>query len=240
MGQPNPPGDIPLIEGLGSEWNDIVSAIPEEQRAELAPKLKERVSSYTELENWRDLHKSGITPDQAGSALNLYNIIENNPKQVYDLIGKSLGITAKEAEQVVEELEEGDPEDPRIATLQNQVETLVAIQLAERQQKTEAETKAEADKWLDGELASLKKKYGDSVDEEQVIMRMVQKGLTAEQAHNEHISYVDSIRARRPAPTLLGGGGSVPQKAIDPTKLSNKETKSLVAQYLEHAKQQGK
>ncbi len=75
MGQPNPPGDLPLIEGLSAEWNEFVSAFPEEQRNVLGPKLKERISNYESsiesYKQWDDLQKSGITADQAGIALNI-------------------------------------------------------------------------------------------------------------------------------------------------------------------------
>ena len=242
MGQPTPPGDVPLIEGLDSSWNEFVSAIPEDKRSEIGPKLKERVSAFEPLKGYEDFHKSGVTPDKVGQALNLYSIIENNPKQVYDLIGESLGITAAQAKDVVEELEDADEDDPRfaeIASLKQQVETLVAIQLAQRDQQTAAQQAAEADKAVENELTSLKKKYGsENVDEEQIIMRMIQKNQSAEDAYKEHQAYVEQIRARRPAPTIMGGGGSVPNRAIDPTKLDNKATKNLVAQMLESAKTQ--
>ena len=132
-----------------------------------------------------------------------------------------------------------DPRFAEIASLKQQVETLVAIQLAQRDQQTAAQQAAEADKAVENELTSLKKKYGsENVDEEQIIMRMIQKNQSAEDAYKEHQAYVEQIRARRPAPTIMGGGGSVPNRAIDPTKLDNKATKNLVAQMLESAKTQ--
>lgn len=236
MGQPTPPGDnVPLYEGLGPEWNDIVGALPEDKRSELAPRLKERLDAYEPLKQWEDFHKKGITPEQADTALNLYKIIDSNPREVYETIGKHLGLTAAEAEQVVEELEDADQNDPRIAKLQQQVETLAQIALTQNQQTQQQRLAEEQDALLEAEITAIKKKYGDDVPEDQLVMRMLHKNMTAEQAYQEYSQFVSEIRSRRPSPMILGGGGNVPPRRIDPIKLDNKDTKSLVAQMLDHA-----
>jgi DNA-binding protein H-NS len=238
MGQPNPPGDIPLIEGLGSEWNEFVSAFPEDKRNELGSKFKERVSEYESLKGWEDFQKSGITPEHAGTALNLYSIIENNPQQVYETIGKALGITPEQAEDIVEEVESGDPDDPRIATMQQQIDTLTQIALAERQMTTQEKQAKEADMAVENDIQNLKKKYGDSFPEDEIIMRMLYKDMDAEAAYKEYSDHAEGIRARRPAPYVMGSGGHVPDRSIDVKSLDNKGTKNLVAQMLEHANQE--
>jgi hypothetical protein len=235
MGQPNPPGDnVPLFEGLGSEWNDIVSAFPEDRRSELAPLLKERISAYEPLKQWEYLQKSGITPEHASTALNIYSVIENNPRDVYEAIGKSLGITTAEAKEVVEEIQDGDSEDPRMAHLQQQVETMAQVLLAQRNQTMEEKRIAEQEMELDNELKSLSQKYGD-VPEKHILMRMQHMDMSAEEAYKDYMSDAEQIRARRPAPFVMGAGGSIPSKQIDVRKLDNKSTKSLVAQMLDHA-----
>lgn len=239
MGQPLPPGDnVPLYEGLDASWNEFVSAIPEDKRAEFAPKLKERIDQYEPLKQWEDLQKSGITPQHASTALDIFTVLENNPKEVYETIGKHLGISPQEAKEAVKELEkapEGGPEDPRLKTLQQQVDTLTQIALAQRQMSSEEQQAAEADAAVANELDGLKKKYGDTYDEEQIIMRMVHKNLTAEQAYQEYASMVSTIQQRRPAPMLLGSGGVAPNRAIDVKKLDSAGTKNLVKQMLDHA-----
>lgn len=232
-----PPGDIPLIEGLGAEWNEIVSAIPEDQRAVFAPKLKERISSYEPLKQWEDLHKSGITPSQAGTALDILAGIENNPREIYDTLGKHLGITPAEAKQVVKELEETDDNDPRYKTLKQQVDTLTEITLKNRQMSIEQQQLAEQEAALETELSTLKTKYGNDIPEDEILMRMLHKQQTAEEAYQEYTGRVAEIQKRRPAPLVMSGtGGAIPSRAIDPTKLDSKETKNLVAQMLDHAR----
>ena len=240
MGQPTPPGDMPLFEGLGTEWNDVVSAIPEDRRAELAPRIKERLSAYEPLKQWEDFQRSGITPAFAGQALDVFKYIEDNPREVYKAIGDHLGLTPAEAKEAVKELEKENKEtgeDPRFATLQQQVETLAQIALAQRQQSTQEQEIAKQDAAMQKEMDSLKNKYGDDVDEEEILMRMLHKNMTAQQAYEEYSGKVTELRKRHPAPMLLGAGGTVPKKGIDVTKLNPAETKNLVAEMLAHENQ---
>jgi hypothetical protein len=244
MGQPNPPGDnVPLYEGLGADWNDIVGAFPEEKRAELAPLLKERISGYqSQLEAykpWDDFQKSGITPEHVNTALQIQSVIENNPQQVYEAIGNSLGISAKQAEKVVDKLENTNPtqDNPELATLRQQVETMAQLMIAQRDGSVRENAVAQEEAALEAAFQGLKKKYGDvdEVAEEQILMRMNQKDMSIEEAYNDYSNFVSSIRKTRPAPMVMGSGGSIPSRAIDPTKLDSKGTKSLVAQMLDHA-----
>lgn len=239
MGQPLPPGDLPLIEGLDSSWNEFVSYIPEDKRGEFAPKFKERISSYetqlNEYKPWQEFQKAGVTPEQADAAMNLFSIIENNPKQVYDAIGNHLGLTAAEAKEVVKQVQDGDPRDSQIAALQEKFETLAQIAVAQKQQTTQEKEAQEYDAWVDGEINTIKKKYGADIPEEQIIMRMAHMEMTAEEAYQDYAQMVTNIRSKRPSPMVMGPGGPVPPKSVDVKALNSKETKSLVAQMLEHS-----
>lgn len=236
MGQPIPPGEnTPLYEGLDASWNDVVSALPEDRRSELAPRIKERIDAYKPLEAWKDLQTSGITPEFASTAVSLYSVIENNPRQVYDTLATHLGITPAQAKEAVETMQEvTDEDDPRIATLQQQVDTLAQIALAQRQQTAAEQMAAEQEAALSKELEDLTKKYGE-IDEDEILMRMLHKNVTAEQAYQEYANKVSELRKRTPAPRLIGQGGVVPRNAIDPTKLDSAGTKDLVAQMMQRA-----
>lgn len=237
MGQPNPPGDIPLVEGLGTEWNDIISAIPEDRRAEFGPKIKERLSGYEPLRQWEDLQKSGITPDHVGTALNIYHVIENNPREVYETIGKHLGITPQQAKEVVKEVQEevdSGNTSPELVALQNQVNILAQIALAQRETEQSASVAAQQDKLLEDEMTALKNRHGE-FPEDEIIMRMLHKELSAEEAYNDYMSHVTEIQKRRPAPFVMGSGGAIPRQPLDVTKLTGPETKNVVAQMLGQA-----
>lgn len=240
MGQPNPPGDLPLVEGLGVEWNDIVSALPEDRRAELGPKLKERISSYEPLKQWEEFNKSGVTPDQADIALRVYSAIETDPKSVYEALANHLNITPAQAKEVVKEVEKQgteNPEDPRLATLQDQINTMSQILLGQRQMSAQEQLAKEQDAAIEKELSDVKAKYGE-FPEQEIVMRMVHKDMTAEQAFQEYTSMVSELRKRPPAPYIMGQGTAIPKSAIDPVKLSTEDTKSLVTQMMQQAQAQ--
>lgn len=248
MGQPTPPGDMPLIEGLPVEWNDIVSGFPEDKRAEFGPKIKERLSSYESTqqayEPWRNLQDSGLTPELASTAATLYRLIESDPRQVYETIGKHLGISPQQAQEVVQDVkEDAEDEDPRFAklsTLEKQVQVMSQILLGQRDMEAQEKAKAEADAALDKELKTLKAKYSD-VDEEQVVMYMLQHNTNAEEAYKAYTERDDRIRSRRPAPFVLGSGGHIPtNKPIDPKTLSPADTKSLVAQMMQQGQNEAR
>jgi hypothetical protein len=239
MGQPNPPGDnVPLYEGLSAEWNDIVSAIPEDKRAEIAPLLKSRVDSFEPLKQWEDFTKSGITRDHAETAMNIYSMIENDPRRIYDAIGDHLGLTKAEKKELADEVKkvEETGSDSEIQALKEQIDVLSQIALAQRQQTTQEKQAAEEDARLNSEIEGIKSKYGNDVPEDEILMRMLHKGMTAEQAYVEYNERANSIRSRRPAPVILGTGGAIPNsRAIDVKKLDNAGTKNLVAQMIQQA-----
>lgn len=238
MGQPTPPGDSPLYEGLDSSWNDVINAVPEDRRSEFAPLLKSKIdaygSQYEPLKQYEEFHKSGIGSEQLSTALNIFSLVENDPRKVYDAIGNHLGLTQQEQDDLQEAIEDGDTDDPRIQRLQQQVETMAQIMLSQNQSEVAQKQAAEADAMIEKELSGLKKKYGD-VDEEEVIMRMLHRNMSAEDAYKDYTGKFDQIRARRPAPMLLGSTGSVPSRAIDPRKLDTSQTKNLVVQMLQNA-----
>jgi hypothetical protein len=235
MGQPIPPGDnVPLYEGLDSSWNDFVSAIPEEKRSAFAEQVQGIHKQYEPLKQWEDLAKSGITPDHASTALNVYSVLENRPQEVYDTLAKYLNITPQQAEKVVEAVEENDGTDPIIQQLQHKIDTIGQVMLAERNQSVAQKQQAEMDAAIDREMNALKKKYSD-VNEEEVVMRALQKGLTLEQAYQDYTSFVTEVRRRPSTPMIMGGGGSIPQPGIDVKKLDSAGAKSLVAQMFTHS-----
>ncbi len=249
MTYPTPPGDnVPLYEGLDPSWNDIVSAFPEDQRAELAPKLQQRISSieekYKPLQAWEDFSKSGITPEHATTALNIYSMVENEPRKIYEELGKYLGVTPQQVQQAVEQQQnneiEDDGVDPRLSTMEQQLQTLMQIKAAEFQQQQEAQRRAEAEASIEKEWSALKKKHPEITDrdEGEIFMRATQLDLNLEQAYEHYRNWISEIRQSRPAPMIMGSGGSVPTPGIDVKKLDSAQTKNIVAQMLAAANNQ--
>ncbi len=244
MPDPVPPGDnVPLIEGLDPSWNDIVQYVPEDKRAEFTPKFQQQISKFDDFKQWEDFQKSGITAEQATTALNMFNIIENNPQQAYEIIGKHLGITPAQAQQVVDDLEDDDTDgsqelddifnDPRFKTLAQKNEAMAQILLQRHQDEQKAQAIQKAEDELDQQIKSVLDKNGNDIPEEEILMRMAHYGMNAQEAYDHAANRASEYRRRPPAPKLLGQGGSVPANRIDPTKLGNKDVKNLVAQMMQ-------
>ncbi len=228
------PNDMPLFEGLDPSWNDVLSVLPEDKRSEYGQKIAERTKLPDEYSRWENFNKSGITPEQAEYAIGINKLIEDRPMEVYKAIAEHLNIPVAEAKQVVDEIDEGDEDDnPELSALKQQVDVMQKILLTKHNQETQAQQQAAQDAELEKELSGLRKKFGDDVNEDQVLMRMYTKGITAEEAHQQYMSEVAEIMKRRPSPMVLSGGGVVPNKPLDPTKLNPQDTKKLVAQMMQ-------
>lgn len=239
MTMPTPPGDIPLYDGLSPEWNDVLGAIPEDLRGTVGPVLKSKVSSYEEKLNsyksWDDVIKSG-DPEQVKTALGVYQTIENRPQEVYELLGRHLGISTAEAKKVADAVENDESGDPRIEEMQRRMDAMTQILVGKHQEELRSAQLKEQEDALTKELSDLKTKYGD-YDEEQILLRMSHKGISAEEAYKEYEAMVDSIRRTRPAPMVLGSSGGIPRQGVDPRKLDSKDTKNLVTQLLQQSLQ---
>jgi hypothetical protein len=235
---------IPLVEGGNPAWNDFLQYVPEDKRQEVVPTLKqwdEHVNKMrADYEPWKNL---GTTPDQAEQAIKVKNLIESQPQAVYERLGEYLGVSTKEAKKIVEEEAKKETETaptgtPDLEKLQNTVNYMAQILLAQKQEQESTEAEKAEDAKLDAALKELKKKYGD-FDEEEVVMRAVHRGLSVEKALEEWKAKEAEILKRRPAPWLLGGGGEIPSPTTDPRKLDRKATKDLIAQTIHLANMEG-
>jgi hypothetical protein len=256
MGQPNgapvPPGNTPLVDGLDSSWNEIVGAFPEDKRAELAPKIRDRIKDYEPLRAYEDFAKSNISSDHINAALSVYSFIENNPHEVYQMLGDSLGISRQQAQQLTQQAqqstdgEEGGTgsqeiqDDPRLTKLQEQYELLARTMVAQYQQQQQMTAEQEEDAQLEQELTDLKKKYGGNINEREIIRRMMTDDVSAEEAYTDYMNLVTEIQKRRPAPFVMGSGSMVPREQVDVRKLDRDQTKNFVAQMIQQQLAEGR
>lgn len=239
MGQPTPPGDIPLYDGLGTEWNDVLSAVPEEARSTVGSAIKGRISDYdtrlNSYKNWDDVIKSG-DPEHVKTALGVYNTIENKPQEVYELLGRHLGISTAEAKKVADAVESDESGDPRIEEMQRRIDTMTQILVGKHQEELRSVQLKEQEDALAKELSDLKTKHGE-IDEEHILMLMSHNNVSAEDAYKQYEALVTKIRGNRPAPMVLGSSGGIPRQGVNPRTLDSKDTKNLVATLLQQSLQ---
>src|SRR5690606_9411873 len=168
---------------------------------------------------WEDLSKQGIDPNAAITGVQLLNLIDTQPQVVYETLKNYLEknnlLPAGEPMPTDSIQEEGDNQnldelDPKLQKLEQQVQVLAQIALAQKEEKE----RQQQDQAVEKELTSLRKKVGD-FPEEEILMRMSHYGLSAEEAYKKYMGHVEEIRIRRPAPTLLGAGSTIPSKNIN-------------------------
>lgn len=232
--------------GINPAWNDMLGIIPEDLHSQVTPHLRNWDTNFntkvqqvqSEYAPFAEFKEAGVSPEQIRMSMGLAKALEDNPKQVYDLLAQQFNFGAGPGQ--------GDPDvvDDELADLpdavkqklemfdavQKQLDTLT--QWAVTQQNSSAE--AQEDQALENLMANLKTEHGE-FDEHYVLSKM-QAGMDPKDAVADYNSFVERITtdAQRPkAPKILGSGSIIPgEQGVDPRKLNPQATKDLVTQML--------
>jgi hypothetical protein len=262
MGTPiEPTGEVQGGEPTGSEtpghnpaWDEVLSVLPEQFHSVVTPhfqkwdqsaqqRIESANSQLSQFEAYKPFAEHGISTDELERGLRLYYEINNNPENVYKALQNAYNFGQPETPnpQGNEGEEEENPLNlppeimEKINNHDGMLQAVAQIVLNDAQAKEAAAADAELDK----ELKGLQEKFGD-YDEDYVMTKMM-SGMSGEEAVQSYQSLVQRVTPQPFAPTLLGsngGGTGLPSNAIDPTKLSGKETRNLVAEMLAAAQKQ--
>jgi len=243
--------------GGNPAWQPFLDALPTSLHSQVTPLLEQwdkgvqqRFEAiHEEYAPYKQFKEQSVDPETIGYALNLVNALNENPEQVWKSMGEYYNLTPAQQQQVdnAAQQQQGSSDnswmddeeyvDPRIARLEEGVQTMAKMLMEEQQAKAQA---AE-DERLANELSGLKEKYGE-YDENYVLGRML-NGDSAEDAIKGYKEVTERILAennRPPAPKVLGGGGGgVANTSVNPAKLSEPERRQLAMQMLQRAKQEG-
>lgn len=245
----DPVDDAGNSPGQNPAWNDVLSVIPEQFHSVITPhfqkwdqsaqsQIEKANQSVSQFEPYKAFIEHGIEPSELENGLRLMYEVNNNPQAVWNALGKaySLANEAENADDNEDESEETPQLDfqnhPKLAELQQGIELVSQIILTEQTEKANAKADAE----LEAELAELKKTHGEY--DENYVMGLMLNGASAEDAVQSFIDLRNNLLQNNPrpfAPHVMGssgGGSGVPSQAIDPTKMSGKDTRNLVAQML--------
>lgn len=232
-------------DGANPAWNDLLKDVPQELHEKVTPHLKQWDSKFQEqvqkvqqqYDPWKPIMEaSGQNPEAAQFALQLVQALNTNPKEVWDNLGEYYKFTGQTPQgQGGQGQNEPNPQDDplsplnqQIAAQQQQLSTMADIMLAQRT----ADEARRADEWLDGELTRVKASYGDIPDK--FLIAGMQGGQTMDDAAQEYNAMIEKAAATyRPRPLIMGSGGGAPGSQVDPSKLSEKDTKNLVVQMLQ-------
>lgn len=243
--------------GQNPAWNDVLSILPEQFHTVVTPhfqkwdqaantRITDLNSQLGQYEQYKAFAEHGIDAEAIQQSLRLAQAIEQDPQGVYNALAEAYKFnqqteTAGEEETYTEEASQY--KDPRVDALEQGVQMMAQLEL-ERQQTMQAQ---EAETTLDRELAAAKQKYGDFNDQHVLpyISFGLDQGQTVEQAIDTFMAMKNQLLQNNPrpfAPSIMGGSSSgqgvgLPSQTVDVTKLSDKDTKTLVAEMLARAAQ---
>lgn len=252
-GQPQQQGAPPQQQqqgGLSQEFGSpFLNEVDEAHRPIVEPYLKKWDSNITQ--KFQELHAKYQPYEQLGDvdqlsqAVYIAQLLENDPKQVFDFLAQELGVQAGQAQGPGQQ-QQNEPEVPEefeglppafVQQWQQQQQALEAIAQMLLDNQKSAQEKAQ-DAELDQLMTSLQEKYKDQggFDEEYVLSKMM-NGVDPDKAVKSYFDMVQNVLnqrgARQPGFPVLGGGGVTPQtNSKNVTDLSRNETKDLVAQIL--------
>lgn len=235
--------------GLNPAWTEALSAIPEQFHQTLTPHFQQwdqsaqdRIESVnqqlSQFDGFKPFLETGISPQDLEQAAQLAYMVQTDPQAVYNALAEAHGFGSgeTEGEEVEGEGEEGQAQnfqDPRFDQLQQGLD-LVAQTILQQEQTKISQA---ADSKLDAEINELKTKY--PTFDENYFLSLMANGATADEAAQAYEKLTQNILQQNPrpfAPTVMGnsgGGTGLPSQAIDPTKLSDKDRRALVAQMVQ-------
>lgn len=233
--------------GQNPAWNPFLEAVPQEYHEKVTPLLQEWDKGvnerfqkvHSEYEPYKPYKEAGVTPDTINIALSVLNTLQENPEYLW----KSLGEYHKFGQEPQDTAGlpgqgQGEPEgqevfhDPRYDELSQNYQKLAEFVLGQH----EAQEAAQADAELDVELKNLRKQYGD-YDEDYVVSKMLNQGMSGEEAVKSFKEMEQRLASRGPKPfTFLGGNsGGVPGSNTDIRKASAQDARNYAIQMLQAA-----
>jgi hypothetical protein len=230
----------PLLEKLPTEFHNIIAPTLREWDSGVQKRFQDVQSQYAPYKNYVE---QKVDPDQINTALQVAQLLRDNPRFVYDKMVEQYG----EEWGVYDQGDEDDGADgfdadmpdigahPAIQQIQAQQQAIAEFQQAqiEQQEKTKIDAEIERD------FAAVSEKYGElsQQDVEMVVSLALSKNVPVTQAADQVFTYAPRQQTApgHNLPNIVPPGGGVPSQAINPATLDDKATRSLVQSMLKNA-----
>lgn len=233
--------EVQRTEGTGDDesekfnpaWNPLLEKIPTPFHKEVAPYLKEWDSNYNKVQSqvtpFKPFIEQGVTPESIQQSLRLAQMIQANPRAIYDELGNRFGFATSGQGQ---EVDEDDDEDEDTDGIDNPLDNPALAPILQRQQQMEeylaeqvrVQQERELDQQIQNEWQSLEKKHGSPIPQD-IKAEMVRRSLwiadqkgenyepRIEDGYNDYNAWVNRVRAQKAnnsAPEVFNGTGGVP------------------------------
>lgn len=230
----------------GSEYSlasPFLEKVPAEHRTILEPYVKQWDAGVSR--RFQELHgkfkpyeELGADPEVLSQAYQIYQMLDTNPKQLYDLLAEDFAGEAEPTSPAESQTEPGDapgiPQEweQKFTKQQEILEALVEHVMSERTTQQESQEDQEFEEYL----GMIKQEAGEDSQEFEdfILAQLIANDGDANAALQTWNSFKQSLMnsAAKPTPPVLSGGGSVPQESQSIKDLSKKDTVSFVADLL--------
>lgn len=223
----------PFLEQIPTEHRSIVEPYVKKWDAGVTRRFQELNGKYKPYE---DL---GADPETLANAFKVYQLLEENPEQIYNLLKEDFESDDEIESQSLTPVAPGSipPEwESRFTKQQEVLEALVEHVMSDRQTKQQQQEDQELDQYMN----LLKQEYGD-FDEDYVLAKMSAgaDGEAAVKAFQKLQQGVLNSAAKVPTTPVLSGGGSVPGESQSVKDLKSNQVKDFVANLLAQTNQEG-
>jgi NACalpha-BTF3-like transcription factor len=247
------PADNGGGESFNPAWQPLVEKLPEGYVPMIAPTLREWDSNFqkvqTEYAPWKQFTEQGVAPDQVQTALQVANLLQTNPRFVYDKMmeqyGEEWGVNSVQGteEEEFDEQEEGTyalERDPAFQQTQAQLGAIAQFQQAQMEQQARAQIDAE----IDRDFKKVSEKYGElSQDDISMIVSVAtSQNLSVPQAAEKVFTFAPRQQGQQQQsslPNVVPPGGGMPAAVVNPANLNGQDTRRMVENILRNANNGG-
>jgi hypothetical protein len=239
-GQEEQQNNQPEEVKLNPAWNKVLEPLPQEFHKQITPHLQEWDSNFAKVQSeyapYKPLLENNVPFESIQKAFQLAELLNANPRAVYDELGQRFGFNSGQGQQQVED-EKDDTDDqldvgqqqfditknPQFVQLQNAFNALQQGITQQQEQEIRAQQEAQAQREIDSEFAALESKTGklDESVKTEIVRRAIMLGdargdgqYHIEEGYRDYAAFVNRIRnsrANSTAPDVLNGNGGIPQ-----------------------------
>jgi hypothetical protein len=236
-------------------WDEILNYIPEDKRPEVLPKLKGWDDNFAKVQSeyapYKPLLEHKVTMEDVQKAFAFANLVNTNPKALYDELGQRFGFGQGQQQVPNKEEDEDDPDfvkdqipdltkHPEFVKMQQTLQQFEqrAMEEAQRQEAAKVETQIESE--FTALETQLKTKLSPKAREE-ILIRSVKIGdrtgnYSINEGYKDYASFVNQIRnsrANNSAPRVFSGNGGLPASNKPISQMDEEERAARIVAFLE-------
>lgn len=244
---------------LNPAWNAVLEPLPQEFHKVITPKLQEWDTNFAKVQSdfapYKPLLDNNVKFEDVQKAFQLVDLINSNPRAVYDQLAQRFGFNSGQGQQQIEDNKDDDPQDignpdgqfditkhPQFIALQQQVEQFNQFQLSQTQSIQRQQEEQRIQQEIAGEFQALEGKVGKLADDvkAEIIRRAVAIGdargdgnFFIEEGYRDYATWVNRVRNSRAnanAPTVMPGNGGQPNQRKSLGQMSDEDRVDRIAE----------